>query len=83
MAQAARCLDSAPTACLYARVDGCVIDGKLQLMELELVEPSLFLGKAAGAAARFTSALTRALAQRDPGWSVARSRGTSASDTTR
>jgi glutathione synthase/RimK-type ligase-like ATP-grasp enzyme len=30
--------------CLYARVDGVVVDGKFQLMELELIEPYLFLG---------------------------------------
>jgi glutathione synthase/RimK-type ligase-like ATP-grasp enzyme len=28
---------------LYARVDGCVVDGALLLMELELLEPELFL----------------------------------------
>lgn len=29
--------------CLYARVDGLVVNGKLNLMELELIEPYLFL----------------------------------------
>ena len=28
--------------CLYARVDGVVIDGKFMLMELELIEPMLY-----------------------------------------
>lgn len=35
----------------YARVDACVVEGRLVLMELELIEPSLFLdfsGDAAG-----------------------------------
>jgi glutathione synthase/RimK-type ligase-like ATP-grasp enzyme len=45
---------------LYARVDGVEADGKLLLMELELIEPALFLRLAAGAADR----LARALAQR-------------------
>ncbi len=30
--------------CLYARVDGVLINGIFQLMELELIEPYLFLG---------------------------------------
>lgn len=30
--------------CLYARVDGVIIENKLSLMELELIEPYLFLG---------------------------------------
>ena len=28
---------------LYARVDGCIVDGQFVLMELELIEPDLFL----------------------------------------
>ncbi len=30
--------------CLYARVDGLIVGGQLNLMELELIEPYLFLG---------------------------------------
>ena len=30
-------------SCLYARVDGVIIDGEFYLMELELIEPFLFL----------------------------------------
>ena len=37
---------------LYARVDGVERDGRLMLMELELIEPVLFFGRAPGAAAR-------------------------------
>lgn len=42
---------------LYARVDGVVIDGVLRLMELELIEPFLFLEHASHAVERFTDAL--------------------------
>ncbi len=41
---------------LYARVDLIRHDGRLQLMELELIEPSLYLRTSAGAAARFADA---------------------------
>ncbi|MFL5619314.1 MAG: RimK family alpha-L-glutamate ligase [Gemmatimonadaceae bacterium] len=46
--------ESAP---LYARVDGCVVDGGLLLMELEVLEPELFLRSAAAAAGRLADAL--------------------------
>jgi glutathione synthase/RimK-type ligase-like ATP-grasp enzyme len=36
-------LGLAPQPTLYARIDGCIIQGKLMLMEMELIEPSLFL----------------------------------------
>jgi glutathione synthase/RimK-type ligase-like ATP-grasp enzyme len=42
---------------LYARVDGCVVDGELLLMELELIEPVLFLGTSAGAPQRLADAV--------------------------
>ena len=37
---------------LYARVDGILRDGKLLLLELEVIEPALFFSHAPGAAAR-------------------------------
>jgi glutathione synthase/RimK-type ligase-like ATP-grasp enzyme len=46
---------------LYARVDGCVLDGRFHLMELELLEPSLFLRAHPAAAERLADALVRAL----------------------
>ena len=46
---------------LYARVDGVVRAGKLVLMELELIEPHLFLGWEAGAAGRLATAVRAAL----------------------
>lgn len=42
---------------LYARVDGVLLNGRFTLMELELIEPDLFLGSDDGAAARFARAL--------------------------
>ena len=46
-------LDEVP---LYARVDGPLIDGTLHVLELELIEPALFLAVDPGAAARFGAA---------------------------
>jgi glutathione synthase/RimK-type ligase-like ATP-grasp enzyme len=53
-------LPFAPASCAYARVDGVVQDGAFRLMELELVEPALFLGAAAGAVDRFADAIALA-----------------------
>jgi glutathione synthase/RimK-type ligase-like ATP-grasp enzyme len=50
-----------PGSWLYARVDGCVVDGVFLLGELELLEPSLFLAADAGAAERFASGIERLL----------------------
>ena len=44
---------------LYARVDGCMLDGQFVLMELEMLEPDLFLNLEPGAPARFADALMR------------------------
>jgi glutathione synthase/RimK-type ligase-like ATP-grasp enzyme len=60
VAAASRVLAAAPGATLYARVDLCLVDGRAQLMELELLEPALFFAYGAGAAARFVEALARA-----------------------
>ncbi|MFO0934321.1 MAG: hypothetical protein U1E39_16665 [Planctomycetota bacterium] len=61
VAQAAAALAAAPDAGLYARVDGVVRGGRLWLMELELIEPYLYLGHAPTAAARLAAALARRL----------------------
>jgi len=61
LAQAERTLAAAPAAGLYARVDGVVRDGRFLLMELEQVEPFLFLAEAPGSADRFADAVLRAL----------------------
>ncbi|UYZ62477.1 ATP-grasp domain-containing protein [Hymenobacter weizhouensis] len=45
--------------CLYARVDGLDQDGELLLMELELIEPFLYLASSEGALARYEQALRK------------------------
>ena len=60
IAAARRVLANVPTAgepLLYARVDGCIVDDELLLMELELLEPELFFRFAPAAAARMAEAL--------------------------
>ncbi len=54
--EAARALRQSPPT-LYARVDGVVIDGVFTLMELELLEPALFLGASDSAADRLADAI--------------------------
>ncbi len=47
---------------VYARVDGVVIEGRFHLMELELIEPELYIRYADGAAAdRFVDAVVATL----------------------
>jgi glutathione synthase/RimK-type ligase-like ATP-grasp enzyme len=46
---------------LYCRIDAVARDGKLVLMELELIEPELFLSLAEGAAEKFADAIVRRL----------------------
>jgi len=48
-------------ATIYARVDGVVEGGDFHLMELELIEPALFLADHPEAAGRFASAIASAL----------------------
>lgn len=57
IAAAERALRAATDDTLYARVDGVEVDGQFLLMELELIEPALFLATDAGAAARFADAV--------------------------
>jgi glutathione synthase/RimK-type ligase-like ATP-grasp enzyme len=56
---------------LYARVDGCMLDGQFVLMELEMLEPDLFLNLDPQAPARFADALLRLI---KPPTSASRSR---------
>ena len=53
-----------PQVCdsLYCRIDVVERNGRLLLMELELIEPELFLGLCEGSAARFAQAILRRLA---------------------
>lgn len=48
---------------LYCRIDAVVRNGKLILMELELIEPELYMGLAEGAAERFARAIIRRLSR--------------------
>jgi glutathione synthase/RimK-type ligase-like ATP-grasp enzyme len=57
--QAAAAVAASPGKPLYARVDGVVVDGGLVLMELELVEPTLFFGLDGTAADRLAIAIKR------------------------
>jgi glutathione synthase/RimK-type ligase-like ATP-grasp enzyme len=66
-------VESARSPLLYARVDGCEIDSRFVLMELELLEPSLFLGSAPGAAERFAEAMVELLGTGNSGDSRAAS----------
>ena len=59
--QAGRVLAALPELPLYARVDGIDRDGTFVLMELELIEPNLFLELSDGAADRFAAALAERL----------------------
>lgn len=59
--QAERVMDAVTLPWLYARVDGCVRDGTLLLMELELIEPTLFFTHSAAAADRFAAAVLQHL----------------------
>jgi glutathione synthase/RimK-type ligase-like ATP-grasp enzyme len=63
--QAQRLLQEVPPAWLFARVDGLDLAGRFTLMELELIEPFLFLADAPGAAARLAEALLRRTPRRD------------------
>lgn len=63
--EARAALDAAPSSgesTLYARVDGCISGGRLLLMELELIEPALFLGTAPGSAQQMADAVVARLA---------------------
>jgi glutathione synthase/RimK-type ligase-like ATP-grasp enzyme len=58
---ATRVLRAAPSDTLYARVDLCLVAGRVQLMELEVLEPALFFQTEGDAPGRFAEALARAL----------------------
>ena len=63
IADAERVIAAVPGDALYVRVDGVEREGRLVLMELELIEPHLFLGWDNGAAGRLAEALRAALAR--------------------
>lgn len=53
-----------PGPWLYARVDACEVDGALLLLELELIEPELFLRHHPSAPRRFATAIRQLVAGR-------------------
>ncbi|PKP17071.1 MAG: hypothetical protein CVU07_04950 [Bacteroidetes bacterium HGW-Bacteroidetes-23] len=57
--QAELVLSKIPEKLLYTRVDGIVIENKLHLMEIELIEPDLYFDLADGARERFVKAFLR------------------------
>jgi glutathione synthase/RimK-type ligase-like ATP-grasp enzyme len=63
VAQAARAIEALPETPLYARVDGISRDGAFLLMELELIEPNLFLEFGSGAVERMASAIAASVAR--------------------
>ena len=56
--QAEKILDLIEEPLLYARVDGVVSENKFLLMELELIEPALFLDEENGSTQVFAQAMT-------------------------
>ncbi|MFD1186223.1 ATP-grasp domain-containing protein [Pontibacter rugosus] len=54
-------VDTYAQGCLYARVDGVEVNGQLVLMELELIEPFLFMATNDGAFERYYEALLEQL----------------------
>jgi glutathione synthase/RimK-type ligase-like ATP-grasp enzyme len=58
---AARAMAMAPDELVYARVDLIDVAGRPTLMELELIEPDLFLRMAPGSVERFADAVTAQL----------------------
>jgi glutathione synthase/RimK-type ligase-like ATP-grasp enzyme len=57
LATAQTIVDKFAKDCLYARVDGVALNNELVLMELELIEPFLFLSTAEGSLERYYQAL--------------------------
>ncbi|WP_238395635.1 ATP-grasp domain-containing protein [Pontibacter pudoricolor] len=57
LATAQTIVDAFAKDCLYARVDGVTLNNELVLMELELIEPFLFLGTSEGSLERYYQAL--------------------------
>jgi glutathione synthase/RimK-type ligase-like ATP-grasp enzyme len=61
--QAQHVLRALPETPLYARVDGVARDDAFLLMELELIEPNLFLAEGKGAPERLAKAIVRRLSR--------------------
>jgi glutathione synthase/RimK-type ligase-like ATP-grasp enzyme len=61
LAQARRALDGVDGPLTWARVDGVEVDGKFVLMELEVIDPTLFFAYDDGSPERFADAVERAI----------------------
>ncbi len=59
--QARACVSGAPSLPTYARVDGVVRAGRFLLMELEVLEPAMYLAHHGAAPARFARAIAARL----------------------
>jgi glutathione synthase/RimK-type ligase-like ATP-grasp enzyme len=59
--QAQKIVDLYAEELLYARVDGIIIDDKIHLMEVECIEPDLYLNLSPGATKRFSQAIIAAI----------------------
>ncbi|WP_291119799.1 ATP-grasp domain-containing protein [Flavobacterium sp. UBA6135] len=59
--QAELVVSKIPEKLLYARVDGIVIENKLHLMEIELIEPDLYFDLSDGARERFVEGFLKVL----------------------
>lgn len=62
LAAARAVLDLLPAPALYARIDGVERDGRFELMEVEVIEPYLFLPGSPGAIDRYVDAVRRIVA---------------------
>lgn len=62
IAQAAVYVERYAKNCLYARIDGLMIQGRFMLMELELIEPFLYLSYGKHAVEKYYDGLINALA---------------------
>ena len=63
VAQAQKIVNRYPDDLLYARVDGIIIKNQLHLMEVECIEPDLYLNLSDGATERFTQAIIKSIQQ--------------------
>lgn len=63
VAQAQKIVNRYPDDLLYARVDGIIINNQLHLMEVECIEPDLYLNLSDGATERFTQAIIKSIQQ--------------------
>jgi hypothetical protein len=61
LASAKRYVAQFAKGCLYARVDGLIINGEFHLMELELIDPYLFLSTCADGYENYYQALAACL----------------------